>query len=325
MLIVYRFLGDTGLGLHDRVVVVDRSSRCGAGQVAGNRGRVVAFSAERAAIQAAGGDLYLRDAAVGENLDLFGTALTGIFGAVGLAVVEDVPFPVCLDHTTVVVAEGVDRNGASIKTDIAVGNDCAAVDKAAVRAVAGRIAELMALMGRVDKVVFFADLADGGRLKKSMSFKSGTCGMVTAGNQHAGRFLQGEHIGFQFGDHAVFTELNIHQPFHRCAARFGDLFQLLFGQFGELHFLFGGRRKAIVEIHPSIVIGQHRRVKRHEFPQDLTVGIMDMAVKCKRSGGRIADRNPDLGIEGEAIIQIIPSIRAASDIRRPELHLIIRI
>ena len=73
-------------------------------QVAGDIGGVFPLAPQRAAVEAAGGDLRLADGPVGQDFDRFGAALPAEMGAVGLPVVEDIPLPRNLHDTAVVVA-----------------------------------------------------------------------------------------------------------------------------------------------------------------------------------------------------------------------------
>ena len=77
--------------------------------MAGDACGVAAGGAERLAVETLTGRLYLFDAAVRGDRDLFGAALSGEFISVGRAVVENIVIIADLCDTAVVVAKGPRR------------------------------------------------------------------------------------------------------------------------------------------------------------------------------------------------------------------------
>ena len=75
--------------------------------MAGVSGAVHTVALQGAVVQTAACDLHLCNAAVGQDLDFFRTALAGSLGGMSLAVIEDVPLVVALYNAAVVVARAV--------------------------------------------------------------------------------------------------------------------------------------------------------------------------------------------------------------------------
>ena len=317
-------LRDPDLGLHDGIVVIDLVDDSGIRQVAGDAGGVAAGGAERLAVESLAGGLYLFDAAVRGDRDLFGAALSGEFISVGRAVVENIVIIADLCDTAVVVAKGICRMLSPVQADVSVRDDRSAVNEAFVRLVADRVAKLMALVAGVDKIVFAVDLADGRCLKEAVAFEPGAGSVMPSGNQGLGLALCCEHVLFQLHDHGVFTELYFADHLHLCTDRLRKFCHLFFADLRQFHFFFTGRTKTIVEPDATVIICQDSRIKDHIFRYDLTAEnifrIMNMSIELERTCGGIADGNADLRIEGEAIVKIISAIRALCDVRRPQLH-----
>ena len=106
--------------------------------------------------------LHLRNAPVRQDLDALGASLTRVIGAVRLTVIEHIPLIADLLDAAVIcarVVESVFLSPAAI-ADIAVGNDDAAIDKISVGEFARRVAELVVVHGRVDKIIGVPDLAN---------------------------------------------------------------------------------------------------------------------------------------------------------------------
>lgn len=98
---------------------------------------------KRAAVEAAARNFHLSDTSVRKNLNLFSTALTGAFGSVGLAVMENIPVLTNLYHTTVIISKGIYRICPSVKSYISIGNNCSAKHIAFRRTIADGIAQFM--------------------------------------------------------------------------------------------------------------------------------------------------------------------------------------
>ena len=124
-------------------------SAVAAHQVAGDAGFIFAASLKRAAVQAAAGDFHLRDGAVRANLDPLRAGLPGKLMAVGLPMIEHIPFLADLHNASVIVSRIVQRLRirAAMEVNIAVGNDGAAIDEAVVGRVAGGVAQLVPVEG----------------------------------------------------------------------------------------------------------------------------------------------------------------------------------
>ena len=57
---------------------------------------------------------------------------------------------------------------SSIEAYVSVGDDCSAENKVFVRIIAGGVAKLVVKPRRINEVIFFTDLAHGGRFKESV-------------------------------------------------------------------------------------------------------------------------------------------------------------
>ena len=134
---------------------------------------------KRLAVQTAGGDLYLRNAAVRQNGNGFCTCLTAVVGLVSQAVIEYVPLSVDAFDAAVCGAGHVQAVffASAMITDITVGNDSAAKDEISVRQVAGGIAEFVVLPGGVDEIILAADLANGTCFKERVLLEAGANGV----------------------------------------------------------------------------------------------------------------------------------------------------
>ena len=297
--------------------------------MAGDGGGIAAGGLQRPAVQAAAGDFRLRDAAVRLEENLFGTALPRELGSVGLAVVKYIKAAVRLYQSAVVVPERVNRRLPAVQADIAVGYQRAAVDKAAVRPVADGIAELVALVAGIDKIVFPVQLADGGRLKKAVPLKARARGVMSAGDQHPGQLLRRDHIGLQLHDHGVLAE---DRRLHAADAQLLLLRHcrdFLLCELRKDQLFFTGGRKSVIQIDASVVIRQHGGVKHHPFLHGFAAQnmgrIMHMSEKGKGSRRAVGNSDPDFRVKAETVVEIISPVRTLRDIRCPELLVVLRV
>ena len=179
-------------------------------QVARNIGRILTGAIERPAVQTAGGHFHLRNAAVGKDIDGFGTSLAAVPGRVGVAVIEDVPLATDLHDTAVVVAavgHQVLRIRRRVGTQVAVADNHAAVLEPTGGTVADGIAELVHHGGGIDKVILAIDFADGGCLKERVFFKARASGVHASRHNERGFLHDGQHILVQHRDHRAVSGL----------------------------------------------------------------------------------------------------------------------
>ena len=256
-------------------------------QVAADGSRVTAFGCQRSAVEPAAGHAHLGNAAVRPDLHPLGAALPGIHAAVGGAVIEDVVLPVDAFQPAVVVAEGV--AGFLAGKQVTVAHHHAAIAESAVGPVADRVAQLVAGNGRVNKVVFSADLADGAGLKQFVPGKAGAPGMAHGGQQAARFGAQGEHIILQRHDHRGFLRLD--------------------------RLLFGARSVAGIQVDGAVLVPEHAGVKGdgipRALPQDATLPVPHHAVEHIVPGGGIAYRHADgLHLVVGAVVEVVAPILA---------------
>ena len=137
------------------------------GQIAGVTGIVAAGAGQRPAVQAAACDLGLVKMTLRIQHNGFGTALAAALDAVSLAVVEDVPLTTQPDKAAVGVAIGGLGRGVTVPSDVCIGNEDSAVPVAGQRLVGDSIAQVVALLRGIHKVIPFADFSGEKRLRRS--------------------------------------------------------------------------------------------------------------------------------------------------------------
>ncbi len=162
-----------------------------------------------------------------------------------------------------------------------------------------------------------------------MAFKARPLRVVSARYADMRLVFRGEHIRLKLHHHSVFTKLNLPYLFISGPLLRRHRRQLLRAQFRKFHFLLAGRRKAIIQIDPAVVVRKHSRIERHIFPQNRAVmqifRILYMPVERKGPCRGIAHSNTDFRVKAKAIIKVIPAVRPLRHVRRPKLHAAIRI
>ena len=121
-----------------------------------------------------------------------------------MPVIKDVPLSADLCHASVVVRTVVHRLirlFIRINMQITVADDHTSISKLPVRIPAHRVTELMHHNRRIDEVIIFPTLSNGGRLKKLMAFISASGAVRLAGHQHLRRLFHGQHIFAEHGYH----------------------------------------------------------------------------------------------------------------------------
>ena len=254
------------------------------GQVAGVTGIVAADAGQRPAVQAAACDLGLVKTAFRIQYNGFGTALAAALDAVGLAVVEDVPLPTQLDKAAVGVAIGGLGRGVAVPSDVCIGNEDSAIPVAGQRLVGDSIAQVVALLRGIHKVIPFADFPGRRGFVKAVALKAGASGSLTAGQHLKRPGLDGVHVRFQLKAQTVLAQLECPREI-RCGA------------------------EADVEIDPAIVVHQHARVE-HLGGGHGAIRESYIAQIGEGPLGRVADSDLTGIIFSTIIIQIVPSIRA---------------
>ena len=163
-LAVRRVLGNTGeTAVHPIPRRTGRDLRMAAEQIAGDVGGIRAVSGKRTAIAAAGGHFHLGDFPVRKDGYRLQTALTAEVGTVGVAVVKNVPLPVDLLQSAVVIAAIKHRlvcGLVGVNMHIGIADDHAAIGKRPQRGIADGIAQLMVIDGGIDKIVPLPNLPD---------------------------------------------------------------------------------------------------------------------------------------------------------------------
>ena len=155
----------------------------------------------------------------------------------------------------------------------------------------------MAGNGRVNKVVFSADLADGAGLKQFVPGKAGAPGMAHGGQQAARFGAQGEHIILQRHDHRGFLRLD--------------------------RLLFGARSVAGIQVDGAVLVPEHAGVKGdgipRALPQDATLPVPHHAVEHIVPGGGIAYRHADgLHLVVGAVVEVVAPILALYHVGGPQ-------
>ena len=231
-------------------------------QVAGDTRFIFSFTAQGAAVQAAGGDLRLLEPAVRRPLQLLGAGLAGVRGAVRLPVIENIPIVADVQQTAMGVAQlivGMHFILGIVQKQIPQIYQHAAKPEASVGTVTEGMAKIMVMFAGIHKAVFHIHLADGGSFKEGMVRKGS--GLSFGGKQHLGLRFDGHHISLQFHHHAAVVA------------------QIMPAGSGEGHL--GG--KTGIEPHPAVVVRQHTGIKGKLLAgflaPYLAVPVMHLAVK----------------------------------------------
>ena len=174
--------------------------------MAGDGGRIASAGCERSAVQAAAGDFYLLNAAILADIDFLRTALSGKLCSVGLTMIENIIISADFRDAAVIIAQRIHRMFTVVQADVSVRDDGAAIDKTCIRPVADRIAQLMALVAGIDKIILPANFPDRGGLEEAVALKAGSRRVMSARNQYAGLLLRRHHILFQLHYHGVLAE-----------------------------------------------------------------------------------------------------------------------
>lgn len=119
---------------------------------------------KRAAVEAAAGDLRLREGAVGVHSQLVGAGLPGELPAVGVAMIKDVVFFTNFCNAPMVVAQVVSGLGVFRPAQVRVGDQYPLVRKGTLRTFSHAVAELMALEAGIDVIVPVPEVTHTGGL-----------------------------------------------------------------------------------------------------------------------------------------------------------------
>ena len=190
-------------------------------------------------------------------------------------------------------------------TNISNTDQRSAIPKTAVRPLTYGIAELVAQFGRIDQIISISDFTDTARLKKSMSFKTGSARHRRTGQNHDRFPLHGNHI-FIEPDTVTgidFQSAQIHDQFHPSRKRC----------------------KACIHINASVIVNEHARIEQVHLSLFLsvrrTVRPLYITVKFIFSRRRITHGNGSYRQTVKFVIQIIPAVCSLYHIRRAHVHI----
>ena len=253
-------------------------------------------SIQGSAVEAAGGHLHLGNGAVGLDSQLLSHGLAAEAGAIGLAMIEDVPLLPDLHHAAVVVTavvHGLVPGLIAVDAKVIVGDNDTTVLETLCGGFAGCVAQLVEHHGRVDKVIGVSVLADGRRLKELVTLKAAALAVGLTGSDKHRRLFNGEHIRTQHGAH------------------------------GTVAALVPGKAETGVKIG-AVPFCQDARIELGLIALLLTqkraVRIVDIAVKLEFPSRGITHGHGNHALVVQHIVEIIPAVRALGHIRSIQAH-----
>ena len=277
------------------ILLVRKAFGCAvfAEQMARNARFVAALILQGTAVETAGGDLRLMEPFAVKH-DLLGTGLAGEEVAVGLSVIEDIPFPAHKGDAPVGVAAVVEGFSIAVDADIGIGYQYAAEVIIAQRGIRHGPAQFVHPAGRVDEVVFPVDLAHGAGLKERVRLILGAVRVIDDGEIVEGAGLDSDHVLLQFHFQAV----------------------LVHGG------LLIARAVAGKEIDASVVIDKDAGIELTDLigtrAENIAVRIAHKVEELIGPGRFVRDGHADFLEEVQAVIEVVLSVVPAADIRCPQ-------
>ena len=258
--------------------------------------RVDTLARERTVVQSAGGYLRLSDPPLAVKEYLLRAGLPAEAAPVSLSVIKDIPLPVCLLYSAVVVAlshHAFLPVGIPLK-DVRIVHDHTAVGVTFIRPVTDRVAEFVALHRGIDKIVPAVDLADGAGLEKLMTLEA--------------RALTVSHIRHQRLRLRLYRQHILLQCHNRGALGAGTVTDLC-------------RSISRIKVNAAVFIDKNSRVKLDQIPvpvsQRCSVLVPYQPEEREGACGRVGYSDTDLGQEIQTVVQIIASVRAIDHIGSP--------
>ena len=210
--------------------------------------------------------------------------------------IENIIFPVDLDQGAVgipgIVVRVLGIRNAR-KADVAAADEDAAVLEPLCRGIAHRVAEVMAVEGAVDEIIFSVELPHGARLAEGLLLIGRALGLFAGKDADVVQLVAGND-----GLHVRCIDLEIHRAVLR---RLGAVQKDRIAAEG----------KAGVEIEAAVVVFEAPRIELEglvPLADGRAVLVLHIVVELVFSGGLVADRDGDhLGAAHE-IIEIIPAV-----------------